>query len=93
MELVGRYSNPDEWEHLSDTTQALACSACDTLADELEPRPSRDRRPWPVVKRLGEQAIHELLVDRHSGTKQSDLALRYGISLSTVKRLLRYDSR
>jgi hypothetical protein len=33
--------------------------------------------PWPVVKRLGEQAIHELLLDRHSGTKQSGLALRY----------------
>jgi hypothetical protein len=92
VELIGRYSNPDEWGHLSDTTQVMASSVSDTLTDESEFTPAGERRPWPVVKRLGERAVQELLVDRRSGTKQRELALRYGISESTVKRLLRHYS-
>jgi hypothetical protein len=38
---------------------------------------------WPVVKRLGEQAIHELLVDRHSGTKPGRSAPGSPVALPT----------
>jgi hypothetical protein len=91
VELVGRYSNPDEWEHLADTTQALAEPAADAEAlDELRANPSSSsRRPWPVTDRLGEQTVRELLRDRRSGVVQRVLAVRYGISSSSVKRILR----
>jgi transposase len=36
---------------------------------------------------LSEQIIRDLLRDRRAGTSQRKLAERYGISVSTVKRL------
>jgi hypothetical protein len=44
---------------------------------------------WRLVDRLGEQIIRDLLRDSRAGTKQQRLAERYGVSLSSVKRLLR----
>jgi DNA-binding GntR family transcriptional regulator len=58
--------------------------------DQQEPptlAPQRQR--WRLVDRLGEQIIRELLRDSDSGATQRSLAERYGISLSSVKRLLR----
>ena len=47
------------------------------------------RRRWPIVERLGEQATRDLMRDSRSRATQRVLAERYGISLSSVKRLLR----
>jgi hypothetical protein len=41
------------------------------------------------VDRLGEQIIRELLADRRSGATKRELVERYGISMSSVKRILR----
>jgi DNA-binding GntR family transcriptional regulator len=46
-------------------------------------------RRWRLVDRLGEQIIRDLLRDSRAGITQRRLAVRYGISLSSVKRLLR----
>jgi DNA-binding Lrp family transcriptional regulator len=42
-----------------------------------------------MVDCLGEQIIRELLRDSRAGTPQRELAERYGISVSSVKRLRR----
>jgi hypothetical protein len=49
------------------------------------------RRRWRISDRLGERVINELLADQRSGMTKPAIALRYGISLSSVKRLLRQD--
>ncbi|HTE64762.1 MAG TPA: hypothetical protein VK736_00690 [Candidatus Binatia bacterium] len=46
-------------------------------------------RRWRLVDRLGERIILQLLRDSRTGTTHRGLAERYGISLSSVKRLLR----
>jgi hypothetical protein len=90
VELVGHYSNPDEWAHLADIVHPPARPAVDIEAwDESTVRPSCSRRPWPVVDRLGDETVQQLLRDRRSGMMQRALAKRYGISLSSVKRILR----
>jgi hypothetical protein len=42
-----------------------------------------------VMDRLGHQVISELLADRHAGATKPALAARYGISVSSVKRILK----
>jgi hypothetical protein len=63
VELVGRYSNPNEWGHLTDTTLALAEPAVNEASDVMVVAPC-SRRPWPVVDRLGDETIQQLLRDR-----------------------------
>jgi hypothetical protein len=46
-------------------------------------------RRWRVADRLGEQVIDELLEGRRRGLAIKALAERYGISLSSMKRLPR----
>jgi DNA-binding Lrp family transcriptional regulator len=46
-----------------------------------------------LVDRLGEQIIRELLRDSRTGTTHRALAEHYGISLSSVKRVLRRHRR
>jgi hypothetical protein len=89
VELVGRYSNPDEWGHLTDATLTLAEPAAGEASDMIVVAPSGARRPWPVTDRLGEATVQELLGNRRAGVMQRVLAERYGISVSSVKRILR----
>jgi len=46
------------------------------------------RRRWRVADRLGSQVVGQLLADNKSGMTKPALALRYGISLSSVKRMV-----
>lgn len=50
------------------------------------PTPAVHRR---VVDRLGEGAVHEIIEARRTGMKLKDVAKQYGISESSVKRMLR----
>jgi hypothetical protein len=43
--------------------------------------------PRRVVDRLGEDAVREMIEARHAGAKLLELAERYGISESSVKRI------
>ena len=45
--------------------------------------------PRRVVDRLGENAVREMIEARQAGAKLLELAEQYGISESSVKRLLR----
>jgi hypothetical protein len=58
------------------------------VADGSAASPARARQ-WRIVDRLGEQTFRALLRDNHAGPPQQELAERYGISLSSVKRLRR----
>jgi len=49
-----------------------------------KPKPGVPRR---VVDRLGEDVVREMIEARRAGVKLLDLAERYGISESSVKRL------
>ena len=51
------------------------------------------KRRWRVVDRLGEKVITELLADHEAGMTNRKLVERYGISLSSVKRLLGHRMR
>jgi len=46
-------------------------------------------RRWRPVDRLGDRIILELLPDSRTGTTHRALAERHGISMSSVKRVLR----
>jgi hypothetical protein len=86
VELVGRYSNPRSLETVSQAAEAIT---------NIEPKTSqavsnlRVHGPWRLRDRLGEQVIASILRDSQAGTTQRRLAERYGISLSSVKRVLR----
>lgn len=55
--------------------------------------PALGHRRWRLVDRLGEQGVRDLLTDRRSGIRLSELAERYGISLSSVKRTIKRRGR
>jgi hypothetical protein len=57
--------------------------------DHGSTQPRRTARRWRLVDRLGEQIILEIVQSSHAGTTHRALAERYGISLSSVKRVLR----
>lgn len=42
-----------------------------------------------MIDRLGEQIIHDLLRDGRAGATKPILARRYGVNLSSVKRILK----
>jgi DNA-binding transcriptional regulator YiaG len=81
---MGVLSNPEAQEVLAQAAQTVAGI---TFGTEQTATPSQSRR-WRLVDRLGRQAIHELLRDSQAGITQKELATRYGISVSSVKKLL-----
>jgi DNA invertase Pin-like site-specific DNA recombinase len=85
VDLRGRFSNPEVRAVVAQVTQAIAGVKVDS-GDEPSPPLSGPR--WRLIDRLGEQIIQEMLHDSHSGATQRSLAERYGISLSSVKRVL-----
>lgn len=86
VDLRGRLSNPDIRELVTSVGQLAAWIKSDHTQAAI--RMQAPRR-WRLVDRLGERNILELLRDSSTGTTHRGLAERYGISLSSVKRLLR----
>ena len=87
MELVRLYSNP----HVRDTVAHAAQAVTNVKLDHYSTAsPLSARRRWRLVDRLGEQTIRDLLRDSQAGTPKRELAKRYGISVSSVKRILRH---
>jgi DNA invertase Pin-like site-specific DNA recombinase len=84
VDLRGRLSNPDVQDVVGHAAQAVACGKVER-GSTASPPPAGRR--WRLVDRLSEQIIRDLLRDRSAGTSQRKLAERYGISVSTVKRL------
>jgi Trp operon repressor len=86
LELVRLYSNPDVRDIVAHAAQAVT----HVKLDHSAPLSLAARRRWRLVDRLGEQIIRELLTDSRAGTPQRELAERYGISVSSVKRILHH---
>jgi hypothetical protein len=86
VDLRGRLSNPEVRAVVAQATQAVAGVKVD-CGDEPSPPAAGPR--WRLIDRLGEEIIRELVRDSHSGATQRRLAECYGISLSSVKRVLR----
>jgi hypothetical protein len=87
VELVRLYSNPDVRDIVAHAAKAVTHVKLDHYSAAS---PLSTRRRWRLVDRLGEQIIRELLTDSRAGTPQRELAERYGISVISVKRILRH---
>jgi hypothetical protein len=88
VDLRGRFSNPEIRAMVAQVAQlAAGINVEEDQQEHSALAPQRQR--WRLVDRLGEQIIQEMLHDSHWGATQRSLAERYGISLSSVKRVLR----
>ena len=88
MEVLHRHSNlPDVLKLMQDVLRRIEEN---DQADKPGVRStSRGGGPVPVRERLGDAGLRELLASRRDGTLLRTLAERYGISLSSVNRVLR----
>jgi hypothetical protein len=86
VDLRGRLSNPHYRDIVADTAKVVSGLGND---DGSTASPVRARH-WRIVDRLGEEVARELRRDSRAGTPQRKLAERYGISVSSVKRILRH---
>ena len=86
VELRGRFSNPE----VQDLVESVGQLTAEINSDHSHTAaPTQAPRRWRLVDRLGEQVIGDLLRDRHAGATHHALAERYGISVSSVKRVMR----
>jgi DNA invertase Pin-like site-specific DNA recombinase len=90
VELVRRYSNrADLQERLAQTLSR----ARQRGGQELDSRPltvsGRASGVWRVRDRLTDDDVLVLIADFLAGTSKRELAERYGVSFSTVKKILR----
>jgi hypothetical protein len=86
VDLRGRLSNPGIRDIVAHTAKLVSRVSVDHGSTSA---PRRTARRWRLVDRLGEQIILEIVRSSHAGTTHRALAERYGISLSSVKRVLR----
>jgi DNA invertase Pin-like site-specific DNA recombinase len=85
VELRGCYSNPQAIEALALAEHTIK----DVKIDGGRVYSSTPPRRGRLVDRLGEQIIRQLLEERRAGATKRELVERYGISMSSVKRILR----
>jgi Winged helix-turn-helix DNA-binding len=86
VDLRGRLSNPDIRDVVAHAAKLVSHVSVDHGSTSS---PRQAGRRWRLIDRLGEQIIRELLRESRAGITQPRLAERYGISLSSVKRLTR----
>ena len=82
MELLACYS------HSVQATDLQLCHTVALAGPERTARP-RAKRPWSLCERLDEREIAELITAYRNGATTASLAAAHGVSLSSVKRLLR----
>jgi DNA invertase Pin-like site-specific DNA recombinase len=88
VDLRGRFSNPEVRAVVVQVAQlAAGIKVEENQQERAALAPQRQR--WRLVDRLGEQIIRDLLRESRTGTTHRALVERYGISLSSVKRVLR----
>jgi hypothetical protein len=88
VELRGRLSNFDIQRFVRDVLAVMDGNVA--VAAGAQAAACGDRcAPEPVRVRLGETAVAELVAAFVAGATMRDLVDRYGVSLSSVKRLLR----
>jgi hypothetical protein len=75
----------------SHSVQAADLVLCYTaaLASPMRPPKASTKPPWSLRERLDEREIAELITAYRNGATIASLAAAHGVSLSSVKRLLR----
>jgi hypothetical protein len=91
VDLTGTYSNRQDLADLLRRTRLWLWE--DRQSPVEDPRASvrakpNSTMPRRVVDRLGEDVVREMIEARQAGAKLREVAERYGISESSVKRLL-----
>jgi DNA invertase Pin-like site-specific DNA recombinase len=92
VDLAWTYSNQQD---LADLLQRARLWLIEDRQEPVEDRQASVRArpasavPRRVVDRLGEAVVQEIIEARRAGVKLREVAKRYGISESTVKRLTR----
>ena len=92
VDLVGPYSKrQDLADQLRRVLDRLGRPHLETAREpECSVRTTaKAATPHRVADRLGEEAVRELIEAFQTGTPKWQLAERYGVSLSSVKRLIR----
>jgi hypothetical protein len=90
VELVRRYSNhSDLQERLERAALRVARRADQSREAEDESVSGREPSVWRVQDRLNEEDVEEIIERFRAGTAKWVLADQFGISLSSVKLLLR----
>jgi hypothetical protein len=88
VELRGRLSNTDVKDSVRNARAVTDATADVTSVERTATCSARSARE-PVRLRLGDAVVAELVAKFAAGTTRQELADRYGVSLSSVKRLLR----
>lgn len=87
---MGSYSNrQDLTDALVSAVQQLRKAQAATGEPAFSVRSAQSPRQWRVGDRLSEADAERLVADFATGTSKRKLAERYGISESSVKRLIR----
>lgn len=83
VEVVGRYSNYPK--------PLLSGQSVRTLPDAIQPEQvkSADPRAHALDRRLSPEALQQLLGDYQAGVSANQLAVRYQLGRSSIRRLLR----
>lgn len=90
MDLLLRYSNrSDLLDDLNRAGQQVARGLAKPQARRSVSSTDRVNRQWSLRDRLSEEQITSLVRDRLSGLPQNKTARKFGISESSVKRIMR----
>ena|SRR2546421_631873 len=92
LDIIRHYSNrADLLDDLDRATHRLEqANAANSAAERLSVRSTgRLNRKWAMQDRLGEAELRDIAESFRAGVSKCKLAERYGISVSSVKRILR----
>ena len=93
MELLRRYSNrPELVKPLRAVLKRLSAPGdCKPTTGSSEPsEPAHaPSEPWRLRERLTEAQIDQLIAEYRAGATIKEVAARYGLGTTTIKRLLR----
>jgi hypothetical protein len=87
VELKDQLSRRDIQTIIDETRRIIDCTEAAPVAQA--PEPVASHRRWKLADRLGEEIIQQLLADSRAGMGKPVLMEKYGISRSSVKRILR----
>jgi DNA-directed RNA polymerase specialized sigma24 family protein len=86
VEVLKAYSHtPDQLYDLRKAREVVRGDASNEPDDPQPPQP----RPWSMADRLSPEDVQAMIEKYHAGTIAQDLAAQYGISVKSVRRLLR----
>jgi hypothetical protein len=89
VDLIGSYSNrQDLADALVSAVQQLRKAQASTDEPAFSVRSAKSPRPWRVGDRLFDADIEQLIVAFAAGTSKKKLAAQYGVSRSSVRRLI-----